>query len=170
MKRLGAESRAAWTERTPLSVAMVMIDGYEDILAARGREVVDRIIFEVARLLEGDLRTRDFVGRCRDDTFGAILPETTAATANALAVRLRLTIASSCFGGLDDPVDLTVSVGVANRAAESEKTPAELTDEARDKCHEANREGGNRVRGASINPGVRVGTAELSDPFEEGRY
>ena len=89
MRHLDAESRAAWSERTALSVTMVMIDGYEELVDANGHKTVDRILFEIARLIEGDLRTRDFVGRLSDDTFGAILPETTAGTANTLAVRLR---------------------------------------------------------------------------------
>lgn len=152
LHRLSAEAEAAGEGGVPISLAMISLDGYHTFLRKLGQATMDRIIFDVARLIEGDLRSRDFVGRFSDDTFGVILPETTAAIANAHGVRLRLTIGSSQFGDLDHPVTLTVSVGISNRRAGVEIFPSDMVDEAQEKRSRASRDGGNCMFGASLGP------------------
>ena len=90
-----------------LSIAMFDVDGFARINAEHGRAHGDRVLREIAGLIESVSRRPDLGARTAGDTFGLILPETDAAGAALVADRV---VAGAADLGY---TDLTISYGVA---------------------------------------------------------
>ena len=73
----------------PFSVAIVSIDYFERIRENCGDAVVRPLLKAIARLIEAEVRTSDFVARCRENAFAVVLTETQQDEANAFCVRLQ---------------------------------------------------------------------------------
>jgi diguanylate cyclase (GGDEF)-like protein len=73
---------------TPLSLAMLDVDGLKQINDQWGHVVGDRVLQTVGRLLE-DTRATDVAARFGGDEFVLLMPDTTAEQATAVAHRVR---------------------------------------------------------------------------------
>ena len=136
--------RAVRYQRT-FSVVMLDIDGFKGINDTFGHPVGDRILREVAELLEAQARTLDSVGRWGGEEFLLLLPELPLARACEVAERFRLLIAEHSFahGG---PV--TASLGVAELSAQ--ETLDALLARVDRTLYDAKAEGRNRVMPRSL--------------------
>ena len=88
-KRLNYESRRALRYKRELSLLLVSIDGLSAIAAEFGMTCENNVVLSAGRILLGSIRDIDIAGRCRDDTFGVILPETPLSGAEVAAERIR---------------------------------------------------------------------------------
>ena len=61
----------------PLSLAVLSIDYFKQILEKHGREAGDQVLLHLARLLQASLRKTDLVGRMGDAEFAVLLPRNT---------------------------------------------------------------------------------------------
>src|SRR6185437_15724655 len=75
-KRLHYEWRRAKRYKRTLSVMLVGIDRLQLVADQFGEEGRDALIRAAAKILMSSIRDVDIPGRCRDDVFGVILPET----------------------------------------------------------------------------------------------
>lgn len=73
----------------PLTVAYVDLDGFKLVNDRLGHARGDELLVAVAQTLRGETRAVDAVARLGGDEFGILLPETDAATAEAVLERLR---------------------------------------------------------------------------------
>ena len=106
-------------------VALVDIDGFKQINDAHGHPRGDRVLAEVARVLQASSRTGDTVGRIGGDEFGVVLHGRDAVRW-AARVRKGVAAASAACG-----VDLSVSVGFAAlTGAEAPEHAIEAADAA----------------------------------------
>lgn len=87
-KRVHYEFRRAQRYTRPLSVLMVSIDQLQSV-ALQGLQVENAVVLSVGKHLLASIRDVDIGGRCRDDTFGVILPETPLSGAQIAAERIR---------------------------------------------------------------------------------
>lgn len=128
----------------PLACAMIDIDYFKRVNDALGHAVGDSAIQVVARALQAELRSCDHLARYGGEEFCALLPETTEAGAARWAERARRRVAQSVLQDGAQDVRLTVSLGVAERLADTESPEAliELADQALRVAKEAGR---NRV-------------------------
>lgn len=110
----------------PFSLAIVTIDHFERIRKACGDAVIKPLLKAVARVIDDNARTSDFVARCRDDAFAVILTETRLADAEGFRRRLLKTAHEN--SSLDVELRITVN---AVEAAPGE-TVAELLARAED--------------------------------------
>ncbi len=145
IRRLRGESVAAYRDQTHLSLLMVEMDRFEKIIDQFGKTKADGVLAQVARLIEGELRSRDCVARYADQTFAVILPDTNVQAASAVGRRLRRRLGTSEFGDVDMPISLTVSVGAANRPAGMQTPPDEIISLAIHASQAAQKMGGDRV-------------------------
>jgi diguanylate cyclase (GGDEF)-like protein len=145
LRRLSAESVASYREGNDLALLMFEIDRYERIDDRFGRQKAEALLARAALLVEGELRSRDCVGRYSDHCFGVILPESGADAAAAVGRRLRATIAASEFGDLDHPIAITISVGAACRRSGMRASPDEMVSLAVKSCSAAAQMGGDRL-------------------------
>lgn len=108
-------AHAARGER-PVSLMFVDIDNLGRVNESHGRPAGDRLIREVARIVQDGLRYNDALGRYREDEFVAVLPETPIESALQVAERIRAAVASSSivFEGRNLPA--SVSIGLASDA------------------------------------------------------
>jgi len=133
-------ARETWA---PLAVAMLCIDGLEDITAA-DQVSGEGVIRAAARRIRGLVRGEDALGHYGDDGF-AVIVHGGPRGAMELANRLRTAMAATPIEIEDGRTFVvTLSVGVAVFSPRDEGL-TELLDRADDALDEAKRAGANRV-------------------------
>lgn len=131
----------------PLSMIMLDIDHFKQINDSRGHHVGDIVLREVASLTANTIRSTDYCARYGGEEFVILMPHTGSKKAMHLAERIRKTIAAHTFivdGG--DPLELTVSLGLASINADAPKNKQTLLNEADAALHEAKANGRNYTR------------------------
>ncbi|MEW6322364.1 MAG: diguanylate cyclase [Acidobacteriota bacterium] len=152
---LEAEWRRAMRDHAALSVVMIDIDYFKAYNDGFGHQAGDSCLKRVAeKLAQGVGRPGDLVARYGGEEFVAVLGDTDADGAVALAERLR--------GHIEDlriphPRSLcgrwvTVSCGAATTFPTRDSHPDELVGEADRALYRAKREGRNRVALPPISP------------------
>ncbi|MBV1789242.1 GGDEF domain-containing protein [Marinobacterium sp. D7] len=99
--------------QTPFSVAVIDLDRFKEINDAYGHLAGDKVLRLVARVLQRNLRSSDFIARYGGEEFVVIFPSTVDADARAAAEKLRDAVAKSPFNFHGEPVTVTASIGVA---------------------------------------------------------
>jgi two-component system chemotaxis family response regulator WspR len=144
---LNLEWRRAVRSRAPLTLIFADIDNFKKFNDTYGHQAGDRRLKEVATLLDGIvLRAGDQVARYGGEEFAALLPETDAAGAIAIAERMRK--AAEALNNEDRTV--TISLGVATTIATDKSSSDALVAAADQALYEAKRAGRNAVRAKLI--------------------
>ncbi len=117
-KRLNYELRRARRYERELALLLVTIDGLHEISQQHGLQLEHSVILSTGRILLGSIRDVDIAGRCRDDTFGVILPETPSPGVEIAAERLRTKMEAHNVAHNKNSFSFTVSVGGTNLGAE----------------------------------------------------
>ena len=130
-------------DNVPLSMIVFDLDRFKSINDAHGHAVGDRVLRAFAETVRGLLRPNDLFGRHGGEEFAVALPGATIETAYVIAERIRHVFAGAhrFVGG--QPLNATVSAGVASASADA---TLERTIEAADKAlYAAKTAGRNRV-------------------------
>lgn len=108
----------AFTRRngTPLSVLVLDLDGFKAVNDTLGHLAGDELLRRVGEQLVDLLRSEDVLARWGGDEFVAVLRETPASQAVAVAERLRSEIAGNALELRGQPTLITASIGVATFA------------------------------------------------------
>jgi diguanylate cyclase (GGDEF)-like protein len=102
----------------PLAVIMCDLDHFKLINDSRGHGAGDRVLEEFGLRVRTNLRTTDLAGRIGGEEFLLILPETDMEGALLLAERLRAATGEVPFELPPDRLQVTCSLGVAQRSPE----------------------------------------------------
>jgi diguanylate cyclase (GGDEF)-like protein len=114
-KILSNETARANRYSTPLSLLMIDIDSFKGINDGYGHLVGDKVLTEIAHILESAVRNTDYVFRCGGDEFGVVLPGTTAEGALRVAEKIVEKVeAAQVLQSFGYPGSVTVSIGVAD--------------------------------------------------------
>ena len=115
-----AEHELARSRRSghPLTLVLGDIDHFKRINDRHGHAAGDHVLQSVANLLQGGLRDYDSVARWGGEEFVVLLPDTDASTARAVVERLRETIAESHPSFEGALITVTMTLGVAQFAAD----------------------------------------------------
>jgi diguanylate cyclase (GGDEF)-like protein len=100
-----------------LAVLMIDVDHFKRINDNHGHAVGDQVLRHLARALAAGLRSRDRVGRLGGEEFLAVLPDTAAAHAAAIAERMREQVCSTPMITTAGALRFSVSIGVATVGA-----------------------------------------------------
>lgn len=140
--------REAAESGKPVSLAMVDIDLFKPVNDTHGHGVGDLVLRAIAMRLSGNLRTSDLVARIGGEEFVVIFPDTDAATAMAIAERMRHSVAEHpiMVRAVPEGIPVTASFGVAT-AEPGEIGAAELLARADAALYRAKHAGRNRVAG-----------------------
>ncbi|WP_197050746.1 GGDEF domain-containing protein [Deinococcus sp. YIM 77859] len=122
-----------------LAVAVLTMDGLQEVQEERGVAFAEALRAHVARTLNNALRDEDVLGCLGQGAFAVLMRVPDARFARTNCERLRVRVASRPLGG----VLPTVSVGVA--VWSGEPTGDALLQHARDALVCAQQDGGNRV-------------------------
>jgi diguanylate cyclase (GGDEF)-like protein len=140
-----AEAARAKTQGTPLSLAILQVDGGPELLRQQGEGLVERHMDQMARAVQTVVRQNDLAVKYTAWALAFILPDTTLAGAKSLAEKLR-----GAAAGVRPPWDgapLTLSAVVAEAIArpdyDSEDIVTDLINRAEAGLDEARQEGGD---------------------------
>ncbi len=121
MKRLIQEVERANRFQFPLSLLMIDIDDFKAVNDTLGHPQGDAVLKIISKLLKREIRAIDLAGRYGGEEFIVMLPETgygeeavSSTGALVVAERIRKAVDEE-FHGMQKPLNLTVSVGVAVR-------------------------------------------------------
>ncbi|NWG31071.1 MAG: diguanylate cyclase [Rhodocyclaceae bacterium] len=117
MQRLEQECAAAERGQRPLSILMIDIDHFKPINDSMGHDAGDKVLQEVATRLRSAARLPDVVCRIGGEEFLILAVDTPLAAASQLAERIRLQVASRPIVVREKSLDITISIGVAEKMA-----------------------------------------------------
>lgn len=149
----GALFEGAWRllkrcqqEGSPLSLIMFDLDYFKTINDSHGHLAGDRVLRAFADTVRCALRPNDLFGRYGGEEFIVVLPGATIETAHVIADRVRHAFANSHRFLDGQPINATVSAGVAS--ASSITTLEAIIKEADKAMYAAKKTGRNRIERA----------------------
>jgi diguanylate cyclase (GGDEF)-like protein len=110
-EKLSEEQRKV--ERYPsyhCSIMMIDVDFFKSVNDRYGHQTGDRILQEVAAILQQKIRQTDVIGRWGGEEFMIILPHTPIENADAVAENLRHTVEQHSFE-LEQPITISIGIG-----------------------------------------------------------
>lgn len=119
MHLLRVEFARAQRYEYPLSCLLIAVDGLGHIRDTYGYEAKQSVLDEVAKSLQAETRSCDFLGRLMDDRLLAVVPHTVADGARVLAERLLTAVRKLKFESGGERVPITLSIGVTHNGAGS---------------------------------------------------
>lgn len=132
--------------RQPLTVAILDVDNFRQLNSVIGHPLADKVLEQLAGLLEASKRKGDLLARYGGEEFIMLLPDTDADGAVAALDRIRVHVAEQLFelGHGHEPIHISISAGVAElRSGEPESPLLVQADQA---LVEAKTHGKNCVR------------------------
>jgi diguanylate cyclase (GGDEF)-like protein len=129
--------------RSQLSAITFDIDHFKSINDTYGHAAGDGVLKSVSTAVGGLLRESDLLGRLGGEEFAIILPDADAASAMAVAEKLRHSLLNLRFPGSKPPMTVSASFGVATLDPGSDDLDSLLV-KADEALYEAKRSGRNR--------------------------
>jgi two-component system, cell cycle response regulator len=147
LERLTAEVDRARRFNSPLTLLLLDVDHFKQINDTSGHLAGDSVLRQLGTVLEDEIRKVDVVARYGGEEFVLILPETASEGAIIFAERLRERIAEQEFDvGSEQPVHLTVSIGIATIPSPRIATTEDFFARADEALYRAKSGGRNQVR------------------------
>jgi diguanylate cyclase (GGDEF)-like protein/PAS domain S-box-containing protein len=123
------------------------LDHFKHLNDAYGHSVGDAYLTRFANLLREATRATDILARLSGDEFAILLPRTTPQEAATLAEKIRVATHVLNAGAVaDEPVTLTVSIGMTQIRPDADATAADLLVEADLAMYDAKQAGRDKVR------------------------
>lgn len=167
---LTLELKRADRYRQPCSLCTFDLDDFKKCNDTFGHTHGDIVLQELGRIVLNNIREGiDISCRTGGEEFNLILPATNKDLAFTVAERIRLAVADHQFPGIDKPIRMTLSTGIATYPdhAQNESELIRICDKA---LYHAKRNGKNRVSKADQ---VELGEGEQkfrSEPLLESRF
>jgi diguanylate cyclase len=139
-QRIVEESERWKRYRRPLTLAVCDLDHFKLINDQFGHLAGDKVLRILAKTLRARLRKSDFIARFGGEEFVILLPETDRNAAQRALETLREAVAQCPFHFRDQPIAVTVSIGIADFVdGSSPETVFERADAAMYRAKEAGR-------------------------------
>jgi len=145
LERLEEEIKRSQRYDTPLSLIMCDIDHFKKFNDTYGHQQGDAILRETGVIIRKGIRKMDIPARYGGEEFAVVLPETNLENALRVASRLRRSVEERDFPGPDDPLHVTISIGVAQYDPERDRGSKEVIRRADLALYRAKNSGRNRV-------------------------
>ena len=143
--QLDTELQRASRYEHNLSVILLDIDGFKSVNEEFGRPTGDRVLQQMARILERSLRSVDILARYGSDAFVILLPETKKAHTQKTGQRIMKNVRNHDFFKDDLRIkEVNVSMGIVG-FPEDAGGVRELIKKAEDALRRAKRKGGARI-------------------------
>lgn len=136
-------------EGFPLGLALIDIDNFKDFNKRYGRKSGERLLGELAALIEGETRRNDLAARYGGDEFILLLPDTRGSRLNELALDILYAVRDHAFLKQDGrAARITVSIGTAEYPQDAGDAEGLLKAVQR-ALEKAREQGGDRVEAAA---------------------
>jgi len=147
LERVSIELRRTRRHNKHVSCLMIDLDHLDQINKTYGRPCGDEVLVYVAREVMKDRRVTDILGRYGGGVYVLLLSETNTDQALIAAEKIRQGVESGGFTFGNQPVEVTVRIGVSG--AQGSTTITDLITQAQQAANEARQSGRNRVRVAA---------------------
>lgn len=152
---------AAVRQRGEVSVLIVGIDNFGDIVRSFGRHVTDLIMRKLAKVLATKVRKEDTFSQIGEGQFAIITPDISLASAEQFANRMRSVIAATAMQYRGQTLRISLNIGVANSLSDNADSVSQMLGLAVARADMAQREGGNAVRSSGGEPQKFAWTAGI---------
>jgi two-component system cell cycle response regulator len=150
--------------KTALSIFLVEIDNYPELVRQYGKAINEPVIRSVAGTLHAEARQEDMVARTGTARFGLLLPGMNMAGIHNFSERLNRSISTSPVKQGEDRINLTVSIGVSAPDIRRDTRLDDLLAEAARHLSLARSQGGNQaVFSAAEGDTIEVCAPEYAD-------
>lgn len=141
MVKLHEEVHRAERYNNILSIVMADLDRFKNINDTYGHDVGDRVLKEIGRFLQQNVRDVDMVARYGGEEFVILIPEAAKDAAYSMSERLRKKFSKLKFDNLPQ---ITISLGIATFPFDG-KQPEDLLKKADSAMYAAKKAGRNQV-------------------------
>jgi len=144
MDYLDKELARARRHGRKLSVVMFDIDHFKDINDRYGHLTGDYVLKDLAAMLKKRIRKEELFARYGGEEFVVVLPEASREESVEFAEIVRKLVQKHPFEFENQPISVTVSVGIAS-VTDKTQSVQDLLKEADENMYRAKKEGRNRV-------------------------
>jgi diguanylate cyclase (GGDEF)-like protein len=152
---------AALRQRGEVSVLIIGIDNFADIVRGFGRHVTDLIMRKLAKVLAAKVRREDTFSQIGEGQFAIITPDISLGSAEQFANRMRVVIAATAMQYRGQTLRISLNIGVANSLSDKADSVSQMLGLAVARADMAQREGGNAVRSSGGEPQKFAWTAGI---------
>lgn len=157
-EQLAHEVARAERKGTPLSFAMIDIDHFKSVNDTHGHPVGDRVIKNLARVLQQRLRRSDSIGRYGGEEFAVVLPDADPALAHSIIDEIRANFSVIRQHSVKGDFSVSFSCGISSYPLISDATTIAL--EADKALYVAKGKGRNCVVRADLAAAKKDGETE----------
>lgn len=140
---LAGKFTQAKVEQCALSLVFADVDHFKRVNDTFSHQVGDKVLQQIAKILEGHCRSADLVARYGGEEFVLVLPNTAASEAWAVCERLRRAVEAYDWGQVAPGLHITLSLGFAE--ADTVNSVERLVAKADLELYQAKRNGRNQV-------------------------
>ncbi|MEH6471975.1 MAG: diguanylate cyclase [Halopseudomonas sp.] len=144
------ELERCYREKRDCAMLAIDVDHFKQINDQLGHPGGDHILSSLVQALNNVMRPYDILGRIGGEEFAVLLPGAHQALAEKIAERLRRTIEQCSFEFQQQPIRVTISVGIT--IAQAPQDLDQLFAKADQALYLAKRSGRNQVRNATNLP------------------
>lgn len=161
------EFERAQRYRRPLALLLIEIDDLNMLGERLGRLGRGYLMSQVSEILRARLRVNDIGGRYNQDMLGLLLPDSGEGQALAVADKIRSQVAVNSFMGepYDNPLRLTLSIGIAIAPHEAMKNYADLEKAGEEALYTARASGYDSLYVHGSTRPVRTAGAQTDMPL-----
>jgi diguanylate cyclase (GGDEF)-like protein len=143
--------------KKPLSLIICDVDYFKKFNDTHGHLLGDRVLKDIADILQDSVRETDIVARYGGEELGVLLPETPLIAACEVAERIRRNVAQYPFVGKDNQtVSLSMSMGVTCTDDDSNLQVSEFIVRADTALYKAKNQGRNQISQAVVEEGKLI--------------
>ncbi|MFB0920078.1 MAG: sensor domain-containing diguanylate cyclase [Oscillospiraceae bacterium] len=139
VERLRYDIAEANRSKKPLSLAMFDIDNFKKVNDSKGHIFGDKVLVDIASIIQENTRETDLAGRYGGEEFMVILSDADIIVASKIAERIRQSVAGFSF---KDELSVTISGGIKQYSGEDANS---LINAADVNLYEAKKQGKNRI-------------------------
>lgn len=145
LQALSQELERTQRSGQPTTLIMLDIDHFKKVNDTWGHENGNKALRHVADLIGQTVRRLDIPCRYGGEEFAVILPDTNLQASAQVAERIRSSIDASPLDIDNQPLHITVSIGIATYQVNSAMTSNQLIEHADKFLYQAKQEGRNRI-------------------------